>query len=567
VLQYIRIENFAIVAQLELNLDEGLTIITGETGAGKSILIDALSLVLGERADSTVVRQGTDAARVSAIFRLTPDIKIWLQQQDLDTVAEEDECLVRRIIKNNGRSRSYINDQPVSLQALRQLGEYLVDIHGQHAHQSLLKSEIQRQLLDAVAEDNHLLEQVKQAYQHWKTLQTELEILGGTVQDREANLTLLRYQVQELEEFELTEDSIKNLNEEHRRLANANELLERSQRALALLEGEHEMSALTCLNQAHHELLNAQEYDFRLKNIGVLLEEITIQAQETARELRHYLDQLQIDPERLDWVEQRISALQSMARKHKISFFELPAYFLKLSHQLRELEHYKERAGQLEIEVNVALQAYQAAAQDLHQQRARNAPLLAEKITINMQQLGMPGGQLMITVTAHQEMVPMMNGTDRVEFLVTANPGQPPRPLHKVVSGGELSRISLAIQVITAQSSGVDTLVFDEVDVGIGGGVAEIVGQLLRRLGQKRQVLCITHLPQVACQGHHHLQVSKTTDQHNTLAHLQFLNETQRIEEIARMLGGVEMTAQTLAFAREMLQHSNHDLTTNTATS
>jgi len=566
-LQYIRIENFAIVAQLELNLDEGLTIITGETGAGKSILIDALSLVLGERADSTVVRQGTDAARVSAIFRLTSDIKIWLQQQDLDTIAEEDECLVRRIIKNNGRSRSYINDQPVSLQALRQLGEYLVDIHGQHAHQSLLKSEIQRQLLDAVAEDNHLLEQVRQTYQHWKTLQTELEILGGTVQDREANLTLLRYQVQELEEFELTEDSIKNLNEEHRRLANANELLERSQRALALLESEHEMSALTCFNQAHHELLNAQEYDFRLKNIAVLLEEITIQAQEAARELRHYFDQLQIDPERLDWVEQRISALQSMARKHKISFFELPAYFLKLSHQLRELEHYKERAGQLEIEVNSALQAYQAAARDLHQQRTRNAPLLAEKITINMQQLGMPGGQLMITVTAHQEMVPTTNGTDRVEFLVTANPGQPPRPLHKVVSGGELSRISLAIQVITAQSSGVDTLVFDEVDVGIGGGVAEIVGQLLRRLGQKRQVLCITHLPQVACQGHHHLQVSKTTDHHNTLAHLQFLNETQRIEEIARMLGGVEMTAQTLAFAREMLQHSNHDLTTNTATS
>ncbi|OQW95226.1 MAG: DNA repair protein RecN [Beggiatoa sp. IS2] len=564
-LQYIRIENFAIVEQLELNLDEGLTIITGETGAGKSILIDALSLVLGERADSAVVRQGCEAARVSAIFRLTPLVKTWLQQQDLDTTVEEDECLVRRVIKNNGRSRSYINDQPVSLQALRQLSEYMVDIHGQHAHQSLLKLEVQRQLLDAIAEENSLLEQVKQTYQHWKTLQTELDILGGTVQDREASLTLLRYQVQELEEFELTEDSIKNLNEEHRRLANANELLERSQQALTLLDGEHESSALICLNQAHHELLNAQEYDARLKNMSILLEETIIQAQEATRELRHYLDQLQIDPERLNWVEQRISALQGMARKHKINFFELPAYFLKLSHQLSELEHYKERAGQLEIEVGAALQHYQVAAQALHQQRVQNAPPLAEKITTNMQQLGMPGGQLTITVTTHQEMLPTTSGIDRVEFLVTANPGQPPRPLHKVVSGGELSRISLAIQVITAQNSGVATLVFDEVDVGIGGGVAEIIGQLLRRLGQKRQVLCITHLPQVACQGHHHLQVSKTTHQQNTLAHLQFLNETQRVEEVARMLGGVEITAQTLAHAREMLQrgHSNDDDPTN----
>ncbi len=553
-LQYIRIENFAIVDQIELNLDEGLTIITGETGAGKSILIDALSLVLGERADSTVVRQGCEAARVSAIFRLTPLVKAWLQQQDLEPTAEEEECFVRRIIRNNGRSRSYINDQPVSLQTLRQLSEYLVDIHGQHAHQSLLKLEVQRQLLDSVAEENNLLEQVKQTYQRWKTLQTELDILGGTVQDREANLALLRYQVQELEEFELTEDSIKNLNEEHRRLANANELLERTRHALALLDNESDSSALTCLNQAHHELLNAQEYDSRLKNMSTLLEETIIQAQEATRELRHYLDQLQIDPERLEWVEQRISALQGMARKHKISFFELPAYFLKLSHQLRELEHYKERAGQLEIESKSALFAYQQAAQVLHEQRVQNAPQLAEEITTNMQQLGMPGGQLTITVTTHQESLPTTHGMDRVEFLVTANPGQPPRPLHKVVSGGELSRISLAIQVITAQSSGVPTLVFDEVDVGIGGGVAEIVGQLLRRLGQKRQVLCITHLPQVACQGHHHLQVTKTTDQQNTTAHLQFLDETQRIEEIARMLGGIEITTQTLAYAREMLQ-------------
>jgi len=555
----LRIENFAIVEQLELRLQHGLTIMSGETGAGKSILIDALGLVLGERADSTVVRQNCEFAQVEAEFILPPVVEQWLQQQHLHNHSDK-RCYVRRILHPNGRSRGYINDHPVSVQTLRELSEFLVDIHGQHAHQSLLKPEIQRQLLDEDLEDKQILTQVAQAYRHWKTLQTELDNLGGAAKDREMHLNLLRYQVQELEGLELTTEAIIHLEEEHRRLANVNKLLENSQQALALLDAEDSLSTLSYLAQAHHQLYEAQQHDTRLNNITMLLENAIIQTQEAVGELRHYLHHLDIDPARLQSVEQRITTLQDMARKHKIRLHDLPDYFAKLTAQLDELENYEQHANRLEAEVVQAVHVYRLAAETLHEQRLKAVPGLAERIVTQMRPLGMPDAQLFISIITDEEATPTSVGMDSVEFLVTTNPGLPPRPLHKVVSGGELSRISLAIQVITVQNSGVPTLVFDEVDVGIGGRIAEIVGQLLNRLGQQRQVLCITHLPQVACQGQHHLQVSKMTSRQTTQAYITALNDAQRVEEIARMLGGIEITAQTLAHAQEMLHNSRQKI-------
>jgi len=556
-LHYLRIENLAIVTQLELDFNAGLTIITGETGAGKSILIDALGLVLGERADSSIVRQGCDVAQVNAIFSLSATLQQWLQERELnpvETVENADECIIRRSVNQNGRSRAYINDRPVSMQILREFGEQLVDIHGQHAHQSLLKTDMQRQLLDDMAPNRKTLEVVAKTYQAWRALKRELENLGGDTKEREARLALLRYQVQELAALELTPAALQTLEEDHRRLANAHQLLENCQRALSLLDDSETGSALTALNQTHEALAAVQTHDERLAPIVELAESAMIQTQEAASELRHYMQNLDIDPARLHEVEQQLATLQDMARKHKIPFAELPAYFEQLRQELDNLEHYEERANRLETEVAAALAAYQTAAAKLHQQREKTAKQLAKQIIANMQQLGMPGGQMQIGVTAQAEAPPNKLGTDAIEFLVSANPGQMPKPLHKVASGGELSRISLSIQVITAQRSGVASLVFDEVDVGIGGGVAEIVGQLLRRLGDNRQVLCITHLPQVACQGHQHLKVQKSAKKKHTHTEIRWLDTQERVEEVARMLGGVEITEQTLAHAQEMLQ-------------
>lgn len=552
-LHYLQIENFAIVEQLKLYFDSGLTIISGETGAGKSILIDALSLVLGERADSSVVRQSYETAVVNAVFTMPATAATWLQQQNLDD--NKNECLVRRVINRNGRSRGYINDQPVSVQTLRRLGEQLIDIHGQHAHQSLLKSDVQRQLLDEIVPEPGILEQVTQIYQHWQSLKTALDALGG--EDREAQIAFLRYQVEELETFELTAEAISNLENEQSRLVHAQRLLENSQQALELLDNDEGGSTLSSLSRANHILEDALQHDDQLSPITALLENAIIQTQEAIGDLRHYLYRLDIDEARLQEVQQQIANLQDVARKHRIAVIELPAHFEKLTKQLNELENYEENASRLETEKAQALQDYRLAAEALYQHRLQTAQQLSIQITAEMHQLGMPGGQLTISVVADEEAVPSATGTDIIEFLVTTNPGHELKPLSKVASGGELSRISLAIQVITAQSSGVPILVFDEVDVGIGGSVAEIVGQLLNHLGQQRQVLCITHLPQVACQGHHHLQITKTFHQQSTHASITVLDNQQRLEEVARMLGGIEITPQTLAHAQEMLQRSN----------
>jgi len=554
-LRNITLKNFVIIRELSLDLEAGLTVITGETGAGKSIIIDALSLLLGERADSGVVRENCEHAEIIGSFNLTRSAQNWL---DNNTLASPDPCSIRRVISRNGRSKAYLNGQAIKVQDLSEFGETLAEIHSQHAHQALMREETQRQLLDGMTQPNSALLAVKQAFSHWKQLREELKKLGGFGADRNAQLTLLRYQVEELEALELTDSSLAELEAEHTRLAYANQLLEGAQTALHSLESSNENensgAAVSSLSQALREVENIQTHDEKLTPIAEMLNAAVIQAQEAASELQHYFNHLDVDPQRLDWLEQRLTQLQDTARKHQVKVEKLPVLLTSLQEQLDALENYEQRAAQLEADLQQALQDYRATAAQLSQQRTHTALSLSADITGNMQHLGMPNGRLVIDVQAQTDASPSMFGTDTIIFRVSANPGQSPKPLQKAASGGELSRISLAIQVITAQASKVATLVFDEVDVGIGGGVAEIVGQKLAALGGQQQVLCITHLPQVAACGHQHLRVRKQAQKDTTLTDLVRLNHNERIQEIARMLGGIEITAQTLAHAQEMLK-------------
>lgn len=549
-LHTLSIKNFVLVDSLDLQLHEGLSIVSGETGAGKSILVDALGLLLGDRAGSDVVRAGEEEAEISAAFDLTPTVSAWLEERKLN--GNPDDCLLRRIINRNGRSRAYINDHLVTVQNLREVGELLVDIHSQHAHQTLLKTDAQRDLLDNRQEQNQALQQTATAYQNWKKSQDALLRLGGNAAERAARIEVLRYQVKELEALGLDDNGIAALDEEHQRLAHAGQLLESVQNALDLLDGDN-LAALNGLHRAAQNISSVQEHDPSLQAPLEMLENAAIQVEEACHELRRYSENLDIDPQRLQYVEQRIATLQDMARKHQTQATELPDRLRQLSTQLDELSHYEERAAALESEVQETLQTYRKSAQALYQQRSVTAKELSAQIEERMQSLGMPKGRFSIQISHHPDAPPALKGTDRVEFQVCMNPGQPLKPLHKVASGGELSRISLAVQVITAQSSTVSSLVFDEVDVGVGGGVAEIVGQQLQALGKQRQVLCITHLPQVAAYGRQHLQVQKITENNNTCSRIQQLSPQQREQELARMLGGLKITEQTLAHAREML--------------
>ncbi len=553
-LRNISLKDFVIIRQLSLDLAAGLTVITGETGAGKSIIIDALSLLLGERADSGVVREGCEYTEISGSFDLTDSAQAWLAKQQLSA---PNPCVIRRVISRNGRSKAYLNGQNIKVQDLSELGDTLVEIHSQHAHQALMRMETQRQLLDGMKQPNQALQAVQQAFKRWQELRNALKKLGGFSADRSAQLTLLRYQVEELEALELTESSLSAVEAEHTRLAYAKQLLEGAQIALNALEspnnGEPSSAAVSALSQAWREIESIRAHDKKLAPIAEMLDAAVIQAQEAASELQHYLNNLDIDPQRLDWLEQRLSELQNAARKHQVKVEKLPAFLTDLQARLDALENYEQRAAQLESDLQQALQAYRSAAARLSQQRSDTAHSLSAAITDNMQHLGMPNGRLVIEVQAQADAPPSLTGTDAVNFLVSANPGQSPKPLHKAASGGELSRISLAIDVITAQASAVATLIFDEVDVGIGGGVAEIVGQKLAALGAQQQILCITHLPQVAACGHQHLRVRKQTQEDVTLTDLVHLTATERVQEIARMLGGIEITEHTLAHAQEML--------------
>lgn len=553
-LSFIQISNFAIIDQVELELDRGLTVLSGETGAGKSILVDALGLVLGDRADAGALRHGAERGEISASFQLPENSPAlaWLQDQDLD---DEGECLVRRTLSSNGRSRGFINARTVPLTSLRALGEFLADIHGQHEHQSLIRPAVQRQILDHLGKHGKLCGKVSEHFDRWAALRSEIEALQARDAERASRLELLQYQVKELLSLAPEPDELKQLDEEHRRLAGAGRLAEGAQQALASIDSEDSdaSSASGLLGSAERTLEPLLEIDATLKGPADLIREASIALREGADLLSRYLDQLEMDPRRLAWVEERLAALHDVARKHKIEPAELPRFSAELKAELETLETADATLDALKANLSKAEQDYLAAASRLSKARSKAASVMSKQVSNLMQALGMQGGRFEVRVDSPEDAAYASNGRDRIEFLVSANPGQPPGPLGKVASGGELSRISLAVQVIAADATPTGCLVFDEVDAGVGGGVAEIVGRRLRELGESRQVLCVTHLPQVASQAHHHVRVSKLTDGKTTRTVLKPLQNDESVEEIARMLGGVEITERTREHAREMI--------------
>lgn len=554
-LQQIRVSNYAIIDEAELELGGGLTVLTGETGAGKSILIDALGLVLGDRADASAVRQGASRAEITACFDLRDrhDVLDWLQDQEMDA---DGECVLRRVISREGRSRGFINGCQVPMQTLRTLGEMMVEIHGQHEHQHLTRRANQRALLDGFGGHGEELAAVSKAAAQVSGLEAELEALRAARADRDSRLDLLRYQVSELEGLALAEGEARALEIEHQRLANTGRLAEGADSVLSLIYEDEAGAAQQRLARSGDTLSRLADLDPELTPLHKLLEEAEIQVNEAADGLRRYLADLDMDPARLEFVGNRLAEIGQLARKHQTEPEALPARLDMLRAELEALQDDAVTLRDREKALAEAVEAYGAAAAALSERRREAARRMGDSVTAAMRQLGMPGGRFEISVTADEPGRVTAAGRDRIEFLVTANPGQPAAPLSKVASGGELSRISLAIQVVATADSGLPCLVFDEVDAGVGGGVAEIVGRRLRDLGDGRQVLCVTHLPQVASQSHHHVRVSKLASARTTRTTLTALNDDEKVEELARMLGGVEITATTRRHAREMIDQA-----------
>ncbi|AVX14417.1 DNA repair protein RecN [Stutzerimonas stutzeri] len=551
-LVHLSVHNYAIVEHLDLELKRGMSVISGETGAGKSIMLDALGLTLGDRADSSVVRIGADKADILASFDLDdiPDARAWLAERDMDS---EGPCILRRVITAEGRSRGYINGTPCPQGDLKALGELLIDIHSQHEHQSLLKTDTHRRLLDEYSGSQDLARQVQLAAQRWRQTRQTLERLSNSSDEQRARHQLLSYQLEELENLALGEHELEQLEQEHKNLANAEQLLGACRQVMELCSESDAGNVLSALTSSLQRLTAFQNQPQALSEAVNLLASAQIQVEEAIGELNRFVDHFDADPERQQMLEERLDTIYTLARKHRVQPSELPNLHQQLLEELEGLNADDEAVERLGEELAAYARHYEEKAGELSCNRQAAAEELASAVEAEIQRLGMPGGRFSVQLKPAAEGEYTPYGLEQVEFLVSANPGQPLRPLAKVASGGELSRISLAIQVITAQTSRVPTLVFDEVDVGIGGPTAEIVGQLLRRLGERGQVLTVTHLPQVAAQGHHHLFVHKARDTDETRTAVAELDQAGRVEEIARMLGGVDLTEQSLAHARQMV--------------
>jgi len=551
-LTYLQIRDFVLIDNVELELGPGLTVLTGETGAGKSMLVDALGLVLGDRAEPRQIRAGCDRAEVTAEFDLDglAPPRAWLEKQDL---ADDGQCLVRRVVARTGRSRAFINGTPVTLQDLKGLGEQLADIHGQHDHQSLLRAESQRRMLDAWGRNGPYADRVAAAYRAWSEAESARAALATDQARHSERRALLRFQLDELNTLAPQPGEFAALEVDHRRLAHADELVATLGTLCDTLYEADEGSVHDRLGRATRELAELQSLDPTLAAHVETLEEALIRVSESASGLRHCADRIDLDPERLAQVERRLEVLHETARKYRVPPDELPQLHASLVQELGDDEDPDAHLARLTEAAAAAAQEYHRAAAELSQHRATASAALAEVVTASMQQLAMPGGRFTVELQPLDEGHGSTGGNERVLFLVTANPDQPPQPLAQVASGGELSRVSLAIQAATATSVDVPTLVYDEVDVGIGGRVAEIVGRLLRDLAEARQVFCITHLPQVAAQAHGHLQVLKQAGAMGTTTAVSPLDRKARIEELARMLGGLQITAQTRAHAEEMI--------------
>ena len=550
-LTQLTISNFAIVRELEIDFQRGMTAITGETGAGKSIAIDALGLCLGGRADADMVRQGAPRADICARFSLkdTPPAQRWLNDNQLD---DGNECLLRRVISSDGRSRGFINGTAVPLSQLRDLGQALIQIHGQHAHQLLLKPEHQKNLLDAYAGEPLLMQNMAQHYRQWHQSCRALAQHQQLSQEREARRELLQYQLKELNEFAPVSGEYEQIDEEYKRLANSGQLLSTSQQTLLMLADGEDNNLQSQLYTARQLMSELIEMDDKLSGVSGMLEEAAIQISEASDELRHYCDRLDLDPNRLHELEQRLSRQISLGRKHHIAPEELPVFHQQLLSEQQLLDQQESDQDELSHAVSIHYDAALNCARQLHERRVHFAEELTGLITESMHMLSMPHGRFTIDVQFNPDHL-TAEGADRIDFRVSTNPGQPVQPLAKVASGGELSRIALAIQVITARKMDTPALIFDEVDVGISGPTAAVVGKMLRQLGESTQVMCVTHLPQVAGCGHQHFFVSKETDGAMTETHMQPLDKRARLQELARLLGGSEVTRNTLANAKELL--------------
>lgn len=551
-LVHLSVHNYAIVEHLDLELSRGMSVITGETGAGKSIMLDALGLTLGDRADSGVVRPGADKADILATFDLVdiPEARAWLAERDLDT---DGPCILRRVITAEGRTRGYINGTPCPLSDLKALGELLIDIHSQHEHQSLLKSDTHRRLLDEYAGATDLARQVQLAAQRWRQTRQELERLSNSSEEQQARHQLLSYQLEELDNLGLGEDELERLEQEHKNLTNAEALFGICRQVIDHCSESDSGNVLSALTASLNRLTAVHNAPKALGEAANLIASAQIQVEEAVGELNRFLDNFDADPARLQQLEERLDTIYTLARKHRVHPTELTQLQCKLSSELGTLDASDEAIERLSEELAAYARHYQEKASELSTLRRAAADSLACAVEQEIQRLGMPGGRFNIALQASNSDELLPHGLEQVELLVSANPGQPLKALAKVASGGELSRISLAIQVITAQTSRIPTLVFDEVDVGIGGPTAEIVGQLLRRLGERGQVLTVTHLPQVAAQGHHHLFVHKVRNSDATHTAVANLSKRERVEEVARMLGGIDLTKESLAHARKMV--------------
>ena len=553
-LTQLTINNFAIVRQLEIELAKGMSVITGETGAGKSIAIDALGLCLGQRIETSMVREGQERAEICATFFIEPTNPAyqWLQEQELQDPDNPSDCILRRVINADGRSKAFINSTPVSASQLKEIGQYLIHINGQHASQLLLKNDYQLQLVDTFAHHNDLLAQMREDYRAWKNLQTQVKNFQQKVAENEAKKQLLQYQVEELDEFALRPNEYLELEEDQRRLSNSEQLTQLSQSALQLLSENETVSIDSMLYRATQYIDELSELDPRYVSVQTMLNDALIQVQEATSEVQHLASHIEQDPMLLQEIEQRLGQALQLARKHNVKPEELVEWHQKLKAELTALLDFSESEERLILEEKAAFEKMQHTAKQLHESRCQAAGKLAQQVTHSIKGLAMENAEFFIEVNSDLTKV-ASNGADNIVFTLRSNLGQQAQPLAKVASGGELSRISLAIQVLTSDQSAIPTLIFDEVDVGISGKTASVVGKLLRQLGDKCQVLCVTHLPQVACHGHHQFNVEKFTVDDKTETKMTALSQEERVPALARLLGGSEITDLALANAREML--------------
>ncbi|HAU1189700.1 DNA repair protein RecN [Legionella pneumophila] len=550
----LRIEHFAIVKQLELDFTQGMTTFTGETGAGKSIMIDALLLALGEKADTSVVRPGEEKCDITAgfCFDESSEPAQWLAEHDIS--CHGGEIYLRRIIYAEGRSKSYINGQPFPLQKIKELSEKLVHIHGQHQHQTLMQHATHRQQLDRYANNHLLLNDVNTLYKQHQQIVQEINALQSQEQQAD-RIKLLQFQIDELQTLGIREGEVEALHQEHQILHHAREYLQLSQQINELLNSDDQPNICSGLNQIFQLIQQLPQEQPQIKNTAELINSALIQCEEAITEMQQFADKIQLDPERLQEVEARISSIHQLARKYHLDSKSLQEHEKTLQNELESLQNVESKLAHLHLQLAQINKAYESAALKLRESRKIHAKKLAQEITASIQQLGMPKGWIEIEIIPLEKM--QAHGLDKVEYKVCTNPGMEPDSLNKIASGGELSRISLAIQMITAQKGSTPTLLFDEVDVGIGGSTAALVGKMLRKLGERLQVFCVTHQPQVAASAHHHFLVTKQSNNNQTFTHISLLKASDKIAEIARMMGGLTITEQTLSHAKELLSLSN----------